>query len=1601
MVIFVTRSVSRIKTLSMRKWIPTLGLLLVANFSHAQLVDLFIEDFDSTVVQTTTTTEDNINGNVISGGWNLASNLSVSSPNSMRGVRTINKTKYLYTDFFSTVNLTNVRLEFDHICKLNLVQQGRVEYSIDSGATWTSIPGSAYLGASPGYNSTVYFNGGSYPNPSATPYWDPFNNTSPTSNWWAHETFDLSSLLVNATTPYTHCQIRFAVVDVNPNIAASFAGWYVDNIDIIGSTCELQPPQIRWNFSTARQPIGPRYQSNQEIRLEASDAGAGVDSVLLTYSLNGAPDTTILMTAAVSASCPAVSQYFYTIPGLVVGDTVEWQVYVEDCACPNIALFPDQAAADPFAKFWIDPSPPAKCGPTSTNSFPYIVANYPFTESFENPGLWTAGTGNGNSGSAHRGDFPLGNPPSGRNWQVNPLPTASGYGWSVRNGPTGTANTGPNGDATTGSGNYLYTEASQGGGGVNTSPLFTPCFDLPANTCAVLEFKYHMYGSSLDNTPRGVLRVDIDTSTGTNTGQFVTGVSVFVGSQHTSSNDMWSTAIIPLEDYAGQTINFRFLGVKRTAGDMQDIAIDDISIYEPSAIDFELVNFENPVNGLCSYSNAEDIEFVIRSKGCSTQDSIPVGFSVSLNGGTPVIQTDVITDTMELGDVINFIPTPKADLSQYGVFEIYAWVDMPGDGDNDNDTIGPLFIEHIQPVNQFPYTEDFDGAGWAYSGGNINNPGTYGNTDWLVLPPVNQADLAFVVGREVTEDFNTGPRRDFSGDGNYLYTDSRTSGTNFARYELDRCVDLTNMTNPSISFWYHMYGSNINFIKIQYQLDGTTAWLDVPGGAVTSPQQSSTPDDWRWKRADLSAYTGGLVRLRFLAQSGGTGDANDVAIDNIMIWDEDNQTDVGAAIITSPNVANLSAPTQPATKVLVQNYGESAVSNVPLTVIVTDACDPSKTNTINYTVAGPIAAHTSSEITLPNNPAYYQGVMHIQAYTRMANDANSWNDTTNHYPTGIKDVAIPYLNEDFDSCSYDTKGWFNQGGLRAWEHGTPSKGNWNSSYSSPNSWNTGNNFEYQNKNETLRVPALVGFDTVVGAILRFRHRFDFSGGDGGRIEYFDNGSWNQFGFNSTQVGVNWYDVSGVAAFNGGEGWTGSSAGWVLSEFPLLIWNFNPNPLRLRYQMQTTGTTTGGRGWSIDDFNVIVPPQNSVSPIFGETEEYLVIPNGPATIKARVQNTGEKVLDGYSIRFSVDGTWFPWEQVTSRNMFKGKVVGYTFNQKTNNLTPGLHTIEIQTSRPVSAFDSIPKADNRPADDLYTFTISVLPEVTPTRDSSNYCNDFEDPNAIPLVALHSYDKQLPQEWEFGNPTQPTLPGTHSGVNAWSVDLDSNYENLNESSLHTPFFNLVPDSVYEFSFWHQMNGEQYHDGGAIEFSFNGGINWYTLGSVNPNGTWYNTTHVTSLNRLSGGWSGQFPWTKSVATFSVDTIGTVVFRWRFASDYTVESAGWTIDDFCFNLTGKAPSTGPISIEELEPSAIGDLSIFPNPADQYTDINILSSVSGEAEIAITNLLGQTIFTTNENLVIGKNSVTVNTESFTNGMYIANVTINGEQRTMKFIVTHE
>ena len=108
--------------------------------------------------------------------------------------------------------------------------------------------------------------------------------------------------------------------------------------------------------------------------------------------------------------------------------------------------------------------------------------------------------------------------------------------------------------------------------------LNSPCFDLSAETSAVFDFAYHMYGAS----NMGSLRLEASDDNGT------TWTNLWSASGN--QGNAWLTASVDLGSYTGGSVQLRYVGTTGTTW-QGDMAVDDISLSDgsaPSCVDMTL-----------------------------------------------------------------------------------------------------------------------------------------------------------------------------------------------------------------------------------------------------------------------------------------------------------------------------------------------------------------------------------------------------------------------------------------------------------------------------------------------------------------------------------------------------------------------------------------------------------------------------------------------------------------------------------------------------------------------------------------------------------------------------------------------------------------------------------------------------------------------------------------------------------------------------------------------------------------------------------------------------------------------------------------------------
>jgi hypothetical protein len=152
-----------------------------------------------------------------------------------------------------------------------------------------------------------------------------------------------------------------------------------------------------------------------------------------------------------------------------------------------------------------------------------------------------------------------------------------------------------------------------------------------------------------------------------------------------------------------------------------------------------------------------------------------------------------------------------------------------------------------------------------------------------------------------------------------------------------------------------------------------------------------------------------------------------------------------------------------------------------------------------------------------------------------------------------------------------------------------------------------------------------------------------------------------------------------------------------------------------------------------------------------------------------------------------------------------------------------------------------------------------------------------------------------WELGTPANTqTINKAASGDNAWVTNLDGDYNNLDQSWVESPPFDLsaLTNPVIQLNIWWSL--QTVWDGAYVESSIDDGSSWQIIGSVGTGLNWYNYSDIypgvntDAWSNFSGGW-------KTAANYIANLAGqsNVKFRIYLLSNNNTTSEGFAFDDF------------------------------------------------------------------------------------------------------------
>ncbi|NCZ95540.1 MAG: hypothetical protein EBZ16_08485, partial [Flavobacteriia bacterium] len=188
--------------------------------------------------------------------------------------------------------------------------------------------------------------------------------------------------------------------------------------------------------------------------------------------------------------------------------------------------------------------------------------------------------------------------------------------------------------------------------------------------------------------------------------------------------------------------------------------------------------------------------------------------------------------------------------------------------------IGPVTFTTPCTSITAPWSENFDGANWVtsthFQAGSIdpcwNRSAT--NVFWW------KAETG------ATPTGGTGPLGDHtSGTGQYMHTETANGLT--PTWLESPVIDLDTLSNPELTFFYHMFGGQIQKLDVEISVNGgayTNLWT------ATGAQQTAATDPWKKAIISLASYTGDSVRIRWFGyRNWGNANQVDISIDDVVI----------------------------------------------------------------------------------------------------------------------------------------------------------------------------------------------------------------------------------------------------------------------------------------------------------------------------------------------------------------------------------------------------------------------------------------------------------------------------------------------------------------------------------------------------------------------------------------------------------------------------------------------------------------------------------------------------------------------------------------------
>ena len=644
------------------------------------------------------------------------------------------------------------------------------------------------------------------------------------------------------------------------------------------------------------------------------------------------------------------------------------------------------------------------------------------------------------------------------------------------------------------------------------------------------------------------------------------------------------------------------------------------------------------------------------------------------------------------------------------------------------------------------------------------------------------------------------------------------------------------------------------------------------------------------------------------------------------------------------------------------------------------------------------------------------GQYEIAVWTDLEGDSRSSNDTAFFTFFSIPTVTeLPYVA----NFTNNSEGWsvVDSSQNSSWEFGVPAGTIINTANSGTNAWVTNLDGDYNASEFSYFQSVCFDFTDIletprISLNIIYNTETNF---DAGWLEGSKDGgvTWEKIGAMGT--GINWYNVDDTFT-DLGNAWAGDSDGWEFAEHPLDGFAGEGN-CRFRFAFSSDGSVFR-EGFGIDDIQISVPLANDLQASSSNNIADPLCGSSMDTVMMRINNVGLEDQTNITAFYQVGNDPVVMEDLTGVTIAAGEDFTYTFN---------------------TTFDS-----NIFSNEFMVRTwVSTGIDENLANDTTNFVFITSTPTQLPLVTDFN-DGQLPEGWE-----------TQGGVIAEGHNNGSPgiFDNLfiAGSSFTTTTANVGPinsgDSLtfdYRYTVWSAGDVGQALDGDSliVEISNDCGDTYNVTFVIDE------TNHITSAEYANQtvdltSFAGEFIRIRFRAVhgsgdywIDLDNINIIGCPEDFDLVVEIEepAAGGTADGGLgvFPQAGAAPftylwnngetsniltnldsgeysvtvtdangceqvlpinlfSVGTQEIEELL-----DYSLFPNPTNGMTNLQISFTQNVDVSIRISSMLGQTVYEQKSARTRALNQQ-INTYNWSQGIYLVQIWVDGKGYTRKLV----